>query len=144
MDKKKKVLSDFKHSLKIKVSWGDMDALGHINNVVFFRYFEDIRISFFEKIKIDSKTDTFIGPVISDISCKFSRPIYYPSHIIAACSVCSVRDDRFVLSYGLFNEKDYICLAIGESTVMAFDFKSKVKVNLPLIWKEGLEKEILQ
>ena len=32
------------------IRWGDMDAFGHVNNTVYFRYMEQVRISWFEQI----------------------------------------------------------------------------------------------
>ena len=127
--------SDFSHTLPISVSWGDMDSLGHVNNTVFFRYFEDVRVSLFLKNDIFLNKETGIGVVLADISCKFIRPIYYPSHLIAACAVHSIEKDRFSIKYGLFNETDKSCLAIGDSVVKAFDFKNHIKVDLPEKWK---------
>lgn len=141
MKPKKVSFSDFSHSLPISVSWGDMDALGHINNIFFFRYFEDVRVSWLAKNDIRLDPETGVGVVLADISCKFIRPIYYPANIIAACSIHSVKEDRFSMNYGLFSEKDYNCLAVGDSVIKAFSFKDHTKVNLPESWLEVLERE---
>jgi len=39
------------HIERIPVRWGDMDAMGHVNNTVYFRFMEQTRISWFEKRK---------------------------------------------------------------------------------------------
>jgi len=38
------------NELVIPIRWGDMDAMGHVNNTVYFRYLETIRIDWFDKI----------------------------------------------------------------------------------------------
>ena len=62
--------------------WGDMDAFQHINNAVYFRYFEDIRISYFERIKvIDHMNKTQIGPILASTKCDFRAPLTFPDTI---------------------------------------------------------------
>ena len=39
----------FVHSMRIPIRWGDMDAMGHVNNTVYFRYIESARIAWLEQ-----------------------------------------------------------------------------------------------
>ncbi|MDB5949239.1 MAG: acyl-CoA thioesterase, partial [Massilia sp.] len=39
------------HVMRMPIRWGDMDAMGHVNNTVYFRYFEQARISWFDEVK---------------------------------------------------------------------------------------------
>ena len=110
-----------------------MDSFGHVNNTRFFRYFEDARISWFTENKVGLDKETGIGPVLADISCKFIRPIYYPANIVAACSIHSVKIDRFSMNYGLFSEKDYTCLALGDSVIKTFDFKHNIIISTEVV-----------
>ncbi len=57
--------------------WGEMDALGHMNNVAYFRYFEQARISWFDSLKIDYRPGSE-GPILGTISCKYLKPAIYP------------------------------------------------------------------
>ncbi len=64
------------------VRWGDMDALGHVNNTVYFRYMEQTRIEWLyalarEGVGYLSGT----GPVIVNASCTFMVPIVYPGDV---------------------------------------------------------------
>ncbi len=64
------------------VRWGDMDALGHVNNTVYFRYMEQARIEWLyalaqEGVGFLSGT----GPVIVNASCTFMVPIVYPGDV---------------------------------------------------------------
>ena len=44
-----KLLDEFAFQLEMDVDWGDMDALQHVNNVEYFKYFQKARIAYFEK-----------------------------------------------------------------------------------------------
>ena len=64
------------------VRWGDMDALGHVNNTVYFRYMEQARLEWLyalaqEGVGYLSGT----GPVIVNASCTFMVPIVYPGDV---------------------------------------------------------------
>jgi len=65
---------------RVPMRWGEMDALGHMNNVSYFRYFEQARISWFDSLKIDYLPDSE-GPILGTINCKFVRPAIYPADL---------------------------------------------------------------
>jgi acyl-CoA thioester hydrolase len=66
------------HVERIPVRWGDMDAMGHVNNTVYFRYMEQARINWFETLVPQSDAWKSIGIVIANASCNFRRAINYP------------------------------------------------------------------
>lgn len=67
-------------SIEMDVRWGDMDALGHVNNTVYFRYMEQARVSWLESLSGSITADT--GPVIINASCTFLAPIVYPERLV--------------------------------------------------------------
>ncbi len=67
--------------LEMDVRWGDMDALGHVNNTVYFRYMEQARVSWLESLQ-GSIIEGPSGPVIINASCTFLVPIVYPGRIV--------------------------------------------------------------
>ena len=61
-----KLLEGFPVIVEFPVAWGEMDALGHVNNVAYFRYFENARIAYFERIKMwNFMEKTGIGPILA-------------------------------------------------------------------------------
>lgn len=69
------------HVTRIPVRWGDMDALGHVNNTVYFRFAEQARIEWFESIGIRDIVNVDEGVVIVNASCTFFRPVTYPATV---------------------------------------------------------------
>lgn len=68
-------------NIEMDVRWGDMDALGHVNNTVYFRYMEQARVSWLESLQgpiVEGAT----GPVIINAACTFLAPIVYPERIV--------------------------------------------------------------
>ena len=76
MEDKKKLI----HVCKMPIRWGDMDAYGHVNNTVYFRYMEQARVEWIEAMNILVRPGG-AGPVIINASCTFLIPMTYPGHV---------------------------------------------------------------
>jgi acyl-CoA thioester hydrolase len=69
------------HEMPMPIMWGDMDALGHVNNTVYFKYMEQARVSWIESIS-GSISRTEEGPVIANAFFNFYRPLVFPGDLI--------------------------------------------------------------
>ena len=70
------------YEMPISVRWRDMDSMGHVNNAVYFRYFETVRIDWMRSIGALPGPDG-IGPVIVNAFCSFIRQLEYPGEVLA-------------------------------------------------------------
>lgn len=68
------------HTSHLSVRWGDMDALGHVNNTCFFTYFEQVRVEWLEGLDLDWMRGR-VGPVVASTRCDFKRPVVYPAEL---------------------------------------------------------------
>ena len=68
--------------MEIPIRWGDMDAMGHVNNTVYFRYMEQVRISWFERLGMQPEPGG-LGFVIVNAACSFLRQFEYPGTVLA-------------------------------------------------------------
>jgi acyl-CoA thioester hydrolase len=68
------------HTARVPIRWGDMDAMGHVNNTVYFRYMEQARIEWFYRCaqRLGIGAYQHGGPVIVNASCTFHAPLTYP------------------------------------------------------------------
>lgn len=62
-------------SFEQKVAWGDMDAFGHVNNVIYYRYIESARIEYFNQLNLFSHA---INTVVASSQCQYLKPVVYP------------------------------------------------------------------
>ncbi len=69
------------HTETMPIRWGDMDAMLHVNNTVYFRYMEQTRISWIDTWGRSGGADQEEGPVIANASCQFKRPLKYPGSV---------------------------------------------------------------
>ena len=70
------------HEMVVPIRWGDMDAMGHVNNTVYFRYFETVRIDWMHRIGGMANPDGE-GLVIVNAFCNFVRQLEYPGDVLA-------------------------------------------------------------
>lgn len=68
------------HTMRMPIRWGDMDAMGHVNNTVYFRYIETARIAWLEENRFEPTAEGE-GPVIVNAFCSFMRQLKYPGDI---------------------------------------------------------------
>ncbi len=123
---------DYDFILQEKVQWGDMDAFGHVNNSVYFRYFERVRFAMFEKYGLLEEINTTgIGPVLASTQCRFKFPLEYPDTIYLGASISGLESDRFLMHYGVFSEQLNATAAWGEGFIIYYNFKDKIKSRMP-------------
>ena len=65
----------------IPVRWGDMDAYRHVNNTIYFRYFEQARVEWLEQSGSTVSLENPVAPVIINASCTFLIPMNYPGTV---------------------------------------------------------------
>ena len=126
-----KFLEQYPINTSINVAWGEMDALQHVNNVVYFRYFETARIDFFNQINLlDDLQKTAVGPVISENQARYKRPVTFPDTLVVGVSISDINDDRFMMHYHVFSQTQQAVTTIGSSQVVMFNFKTGQKAQL--------------
>jgi acyl-CoA thioester hydrolase len=115
---------------ELPVAWGEMDAFGHVNNVVYFRYFEHVRLHYFERIGFALTRDP-VGPILASIGCRYRLPLTYPDTIVAAARVSEIGADRFTMDYAIFSRRHERIAAEGQGTVVSYDYRAARKCALP-------------
>jgi acyl-CoA thioester hydrolase len=125
--------------VEIPVAWGEMDAFGHLNHTIYFRYMETARISYLEKLDVpDFLERNPVGPILGAISCRFRAPLAYPDRVSVGVKVPQIEKDRFIMSYSIFSHKSWRLVAEGESTIVCFDYRQNRKAPVPEKLKSGI------
>ena len=115
----------------IPIRWGDMDAMGHVNNTVYFRYLETVRIEWMRSIgcEPDPRGE---GPVIVNAFCNFLRQLEYPGDVLAVMSVSDPGRSSFEswCTLSRTDDPDTVYAAGGATTVWV-DFPKQKSAPLP-------------
>ena len=128
----KELLADFPVVLEIPVAWGEMDAFQHVNNIVYFRYFESGRIAYLERLGfLEVMNQTGIGPILAETRCRFRKALTYPDTVSVGTRVSEVDEDRFVMQYRLVSHKLKAVAAEGEGLMVSYNYWEKRKAAIP-------------
>ncbi len=118
--------------VELAVAWGDMDAYGHVNNVVYFRYFEQARIAYLDSIGwLQLKDSIGHGPIVASTQARYRRPLRYPDRIAVATRLVRMESDRITLQYALASQSWNAIAAEGEVVVVSYDYGRNQKIPIP-------------
>ena len=126
------LLKDFTVVVDLNIEWGDMDALRHVNNIEYFKYFQVARIAYFEKIASDGVLrEKRIPLILASTQCKFIYPLAYPDSISVGVRVDAMADQYFTMKYAVVSDKHQRLAAIGDAKVVMFDYVNNKKASIP-------------
>jgi acyl-CoA thioester hydrolase len=126
--------------IEIPVAWGEMDSLQHVNNIVYFRYFESARMSYFNKLDLwNYIKETGIGPILASTKCKFRIPLIYPDTVSVGTKVTEVSDDRFLMKYTVVSHAHNKVAAEGEGMIVSYSYRELAKAALPAEIRKRIE-----
>jgi len=117
------------HVESIPIRWGDMDAMGHVNNTVYFRYMEQARISWFDALVPAAEAWKDTGIVIANASCNFKRALNYPGTVQVRLSLDPPGGSSVSTFYEL--RMDDTLYADGAAVVVFIDMKSQKPIRIP-------------
>lgn len=120
--------------------WGQMDALGHLNNTVYLRFFEEARIVLFDRANLRAvRAATRVGPILAATSVRFLRPLVHPDTVRVETGVRSIGHTSFVMDYRITSLRLDILAATGDSVVVLYDYERESKVSIPEDLRIALE-----
>jgi acyl-CoA thioester hydrolase len=117
------------HVERIAIRWGDMDAMGHVNNTVYFRFMEQARIGWFEGLVPRGEAWKSTGIVIANASCNFKRAMNYPGTVDVKVFVGPPGGSSVATFYELAIDGELY--ADGAATVVFIDMERQKPVRIP-------------
>ncbi len=116
-------------STTVEVIFRDIDALGHVNNAVYFTYMETARTKFFmESLKL--KDANHLPLILASTSCTYHRPARFGDRLRIDVLVTRIGTKSFDLAYMMSIEND-ILIAEGDSVMVTYDYAKQSTVNIP-------------
>jgi acyl-CoA thioester hydrolase len=115
----------------IPIRWGDMDAMGHLNNTSYFRYFETARIDWFNTLRPVTQGDEE-GILIINAFCTFHRQVEYPGNVLLKLYASDPGRSSFETWVTMSREEaPEVINASGGATTVWSNFKAQKSAPLP-------------
>lgn len=109
-------------TVTLPVQWGDQDALGHVNNVVYLRWFESGRIALFDSLRfVFGSPASGVYPVLASATVHFRRPITFPATVVVHSRVTRTGRTSLTIEHRVRVKGEDADAADGVSVVVLFD-----------------------
>jgi acyl-CoA thioester hydrolase len=133
------LLMGFPVITRLPVQWGEMDAFRHVNNTVYFRWFESARIDYTSRLGFEAMIrEKRVGPILAAMSCNFRKQVRYPDQVVIGARVARLGNSSFLMEHAIVSEGLGEMVADGSSTLVLFDYAANRSVRLPEEVREAI------
>ena len=129
------------YSTKFRVPFGDVDMLGHVNNIRYLAYFENARIDHLFSIAGMGRFDE-IGLIIAHAEIDYKSPAEFRDELRIDLRTASVGNSSWVYEYEVFNETKSRVVASGKTVQVAYDYETEKSIPIPNEFREKLLEEM--
>jgi len=134
---------DFPHVTNITTRWMDNDAYGHVNNVVYYSWFDTVVNQYLVNHGVlDIREGAVIGLVV-ETHCNYFRPLAFPETIRAGLRVAHLGRSSVRYEIGIFSATDELACAAGYFVHVYVDRESRRPCELPADLREELSKLLI-
>ncbi len=126
------LLEDYPVAVQLPLTWGQMDSFAHVNNTQYFRWFEDVRMAYFQACGIfDHMEAHSVGPILARTQARFMAPLSFPDTVHVGTRVEDIGEDRFTMLYRVVSEARDLVAAEGDGRIVMFDYEANQKAPIP-------------
>lgn len=125
------LLDSFPCTVEIPVLWGDMDALQHVNNTVYFRYVEAGRCSYMELLQRQNPANEEpINSILASVQCSFRAPIIYPDTVMVGTRVTKIGNSSIKMAHVVVSVKKKQIMAESEGILVILDNQENKSIRV--------------
>ncbi|MBV62642.1 acyl-CoA thioesterase [Abyssibacter profundi] len=129
---------DYRYWYPIQIRWGDMDALGHVNNARYFTFSESARLAYrddnFPRQALPDSQDL----ILARTSCDFVEQLKYPDDLDAGCRIAKLGRSSLVFEVGMFRRNSERLVAVTEAVTVWFDYAAQQTTAIPDVLRDAL------
>ncbi len=124
--------SDFAHFMDMPTRWGDADALGHINNTLYARFYESARLAYCEDIlQLEFVHGMTIGVILADMKISYLQQLHYPSEIEIGSRISRMGNSSLDLDAAVFIKGQDQLISTSRATCVWFDYSANKTGPIP-------------
>ena len=133
--------TSFTNVYPLTVRWGDADALGHINNVEFIRYFESGRVNYVENTSdVPFSPEMKEGWILADIQCSYIQQVHYPQELEICSCMSKLGNKSATVTAHIYRKGEKVPVATSKGVVVWFDFVAQKTKRIP----DGMRQAIIK
>lgn len=128
----------YKHSVPVQLRFNDIDSLGHVNNSIYFSFYDLGKIRYFSTVRPEMKEIRDIDLVVANVNANFLMPIFLQENVSVQTTTVSIGNKSVKLAQQIVNDRGDI-KAVCETILVGFDFKSGETKLISDEWRRAIE-----
>lgn len=133
-------LAGFPVVIESDAAWGEMDSFRHLNNVVYFRHFENARVEYLRRVGwFDLMDATGVGPIVASTQARFRRAVKWPDRLLVGARVITLDTDRVTFEHRIVSTALDDLATEGQAVVVCYDYRQGKKTALPFELREKID-----
>ena len=129
----------FRHSVPVQLRFNDLDPWGHVNNSVYFTFYDLGKVKYFAAVRPQMMELREIDLVIANVNANFLLPIYLHEEIEVQTTTLSIGNKSVKLLQRIVGVKNGEVKAVCETILVGFDFKSGTTKVISDEWRKAIE-----
>ncbi|MDI1447670.1 thioesterase family protein [Polyangium sp. 6x1] len=125
---------------EITVLWGDIDALGHVNNTRYFGWLEETRLAYLRLIGLDLSTGAPQKPVLASTSLDFLRPVFWPDTVRVEGKTTRLGRTSLTMDYRVTSTSQQAVVATGSAVVVLLAPSTNRPAPIPDVIREAIRR----
>ncbi|MDI1434717.1 acyl-CoA thioesterase [Polyangium sorediatum] len=125
---------------EIAVLWGDIDALGHVNNTRYFGWLEETRLAYLRMIGVDLSTGASQTPVLASTSVDFLRPVFWPDSVRVEGKTTRLGRTSLTMDYRMTSVGQQAVVATGSAVVVLLAPNTGRPVPIPDLIRDAIRR----
>jgi acyl-CoA thioester hydrolase len=134
-----RVGEEYRFALPIQVRFRDIDAMGHVNNAVYFSYMEQARISYLRALGLTPECLGETSFIIAEATCRFKAPVSFGMPLVVRVRVAEMRGSSFFMDYSIEEQGTGRVMAVGRTANVVYDYAASKSVPIPPEWRAKIE-----
>jgi acyl-CoA thioester hydrolase len=134
-------LADFPAIITLPVQWGDQDAFGHVNNVVYFRWYESARIAYFEQSGMHALLEQQqLGPILARIAGDYVRQLNFPDTVHVGARITRLGTKSMTMEHAVYSQAQDAIVAKSDSVIVVFHYGEQTSCPIPADVRAQIER----
>jgi acyl-CoA thioester hydrolase len=127
------VLDDYPVVAEVVVRWGDIDLLGHVNNIKYLQYFECARVEYLMQAGLGAPGKAWreFGFILAKVDCRYKAPVTFPDSLSVGARVSALGEDRLVFQHAAYSSKLGRLAASGEAFLVGYNYAESRRTAIP-------------
>jgi acyl-CoA thioester hydrolase len=130
----------YPYTLPLRVSFRDLDALGHVNNAVYLTYFEHARVGYGLQL-VGGATPTDLAFIVAEATVTYLKPAYYDDQLEVGVRVSEIGTKSFVMEYSVRRAATNQQLARGRTVQVWYSYGAQRSEPVPASFREAVARD---